>query len=462
MQHSVPLVGKRAPGFTLQCTRGDGSGTTRVSLDDFMDRWLLLVFYPRDFSLICPTELTALSSRVEEFEQRGCDLLAISTDSIESHERWIGTPRAHGGLGPIRFPLASDVDGEVSRAFGVFLERQRVSLRGLFIVDPNGVVQFQVIHNLTVGRRTDEILRVLAALETGGMCAEGWCPTRPTLDPTEALSPGRVVAHYRIEGELGAGGFGVVYRAYDQVLQRLVAIKLFKPGKLRSVTSVLAEARAAAALNHPNICTVFAIDDSEGVPVIAMEFVPGRPLSRLLDDGPLAVDRVARIGRQVASGMAAAHARGIVHRDLKPSNILIAANDVVKVTDFGLSQRHDLKIGSDTTQSFHVEEHAIVGTPTYMSPEQVRREAVTAASDVFAFGLVVYEMLTGERALQGDDAVEVFRMVKGLNPDALAAKLPAPYAGIVRKAIEPNLSERSLTMQQIAVEFEAFEHNHKR
>src|SRR5262249_42113793 len=153
------------------------------TLDDFRDGWLILVFYPRDFSLVCPGELTALSGRIEEFRRRGCQLLGVSTDSLESHERWLATPPAPGGVGDLPFPLASDHDGAASRAYGVYLEQQHIALRGLFIIDPNGVLQFQVVHNLSVGRRSEEVLRVLAALGTGGMCPEDWCPDGDTFDP---------------------------------------------------------------------------------------------------------------------------------------------------------------------------------------------------------------------------------------------------------------------------------------
>src|SRR5215470_18761366 len=131
MEIQTARVGRRAPEFELSCTRGAGSAR-RVGLADYRDRWLILVFYPRDFSLVCPTELTALSARIEEFRRRGCDILGVSTDSIDSHERWINTPRAQGGLGEIHFQLASDQDGAVSRSYGVYLEHQHVSLRGLF------------------------------------------------------------------------------------------------------------------------------------------------------------------------------------------------------------------------------------------------------------------------------------------------------------------------------------------
>src|SRR5262249_36478778 len=139
MQNLTATVGQRAPDFSLDCTRGTESSRRTVTLADYQNRWLILVFYPRDFSLVCPGELTALSARIKEFHRRGCDMLAVSTDSLETHEKWLATPRSLGGLGELHFPLASDADGAVSRGFGVYLERQHAALRGLFIIDPNGV-----------------------------------------------------------------------------------------------------------------------------------------------------------------------------------------------------------------------------------------------------------------------------------------------------------------------------------
>src|SRR3989442_13702978 len=118
------LVGSRAPAFSLPCSRGPGSNPEQVSLTDYQDRWLVLMFYPRDFSLVCPTELTALSARIEEFRRRDCDVLAVSTDAVMTHERWIATPKSQGGLGGLHFPLASDEDGSVCRAYGVYVPRQ--------------------------------------------------------------------------------------------------------------------------------------------------------------------------------------------------------------------------------------------------------------------------------------------------------------------------------------------------
>jgi alkyl hydroperoxide reductase subunit AhpC len=301
MAFDPPLLGRSAPDFDLLCTQGPGASPRRAKLSDYRGGWLALVFYPRDFSLVCPTELTGLSARVEEFRRNGCELLGVSCDPVETHEAWIATPRGQGGLGGLAFPLAGDTDGSVCRAYGVYLEPQRVALRGLFLIDPNGVVQYQVVHNLSVGRRTEEVLRILAALQTGGLCPQDWEVNGTTLDPTRALGPGSVVAHYRIETQIGAGSFAAVFRARDTMLERTVALKVLKPGSPTSPRTILAEARLAAALNHPNVCTIYAVDDSEGVPVIAMEYLRGRPLSALIDAGPLAVAAAAEIGRRLTA-----------------------------------------------------------------------------------------------------------------------------------------------------------------
>jgi eukaryotic-like serine/threonine-protein kinase len=450
MESQTAKVGKRAPEFDLPCTRGTGTGR-RVRLADYRDRWLILVFYPRDFSLVCPTELTALSGRAEEFDRRGCDLLGISTDSIKSHERWIATPRAQGGLGEIHFPLASDRDGCVARAYDVYLDAQHVALRGLFIIDPNGVLQYQAVHNLSVGRRSDEVVRVLTALQSGGMCPEDWCTDCEPLDPTRALVPGNMLGHYRIEAEVGQGSFAAVYRAHDTLLDRPVALKVFKAGSPSPPLAILAEARAAAALNHTNVCTIFAVDDSEGVPVIAMEYVDGQPLSVLLEDGALAPARAADLGRQIALGMAAAHALGVVHGDLKPSNLLVTRGGVVKITDFGLSRRAAPPRTSDETQVWvAAEDGRIAGTPGYMSPEQSRGEPVTPNTDVFSLGAVLYEMLTGKQAFDGDNVLQVLDQIRNVDADAYAAEVPEPFRAILRQSFVRDARERGITMERIA------------
>jgi alkyl hydroperoxide reductase subunit AhpC len=451
MDNNTATVGKRAPDFDLPSTRGTATTRQRLTLADFRDRWLIVSFYPRDFSLVCPTELTALSARIEEFRGRGCDLLAVSTDSIESHERWINTPRTQGGLGEIHFPLASDPDGTVSRRYGVYLENQHISLRGLFIIDPNGVLQYQGVHNLSVGRRSDDVLRILAALATGGMCPEDWCVDCATLDPTRVLRPGSRISHYLIENEVGRGAFASVFRAQDTLLSRTVALKVFSPERLPTTQSALAEARAAAALNHPNVCTVFAVDDSEGVPIIVMEFLLGRPLNRVLQEGALSADQVGLIGRQLAHGMAAAHKLGITHGDLKPANIMLTGEGVVKITDFGLSRRVARPDQSDQTQDWVSDDAGkIAGTPGYMSPEQSRGTPATPASDVFSFGVVLYEMLTGRKAFVGDNVLQVLSEIRKVDPNRYAAEVPEPFANIICTSLAREAQNRLLSMEKIA------------
>ena len=145
-----------------------------------------------------------MSGRIAEFRERGCDVLGISTDSAATHQRWLGTAPEQGGVGILHFPLASDEDGTVSRAYRVYVEGQKLALRGLFIIDPNGVLQYQVVHSLSVGRSTEEILRVLEGLQMGGLCPGERKQGEPALDVDRELQPNRVFGHYRIEAVLGS------------------------------------------------------------------------------------------------------------------------------------------------------------------------------------------------------------------------------------------------------------------
>ncbi|HEV7221353.1 MAG TPA: protein kinase, partial [Pirellulales bacterium] len=441
-------VGSLAPDFDLPCTPIAESLADRAKLADYRGRWLMLVFYPRDFSLICPTELTAISARIGEFRRQGCEVLGVSSDSIDSHLRWIAAPKEQGGLGGLDFPLASDADGEVCRSYGVFLEYQHVALRGLFIVDPNGVLQYQAVHNLSVGRRADELLRILAALQTGGLCAESWTPEKPTLDAARGLGPGDSISHYRIERQIGRGAFSSVFRAQDTMLQRTVALKVMKPDSPLAPAAVLAEARAAAALNHPNVCTIYSVDDDDDVPVIAMEYLSGGPLSKQIANRPLPPGETAGIVRQIASGMAAAHARGVVHGDLKPANVFITREGAVKILDFGLARRE--QPAADPDETTDMAPIGVTGTPSYMAPEQADGRPASAASDVFALGSMLYEMLTGRQAFAGDNVLQVLGRIRDVEPEALAADLPEPFASLLRELLVADPDERTLTMAEVA------------
>ena len=453
------LIGNPAPWFDLPCTRFPDPSRARVSLEDYRGRWLLLLFYPRDFSLICPTELIGMSQHFEEFEKHHCEILGIGCDPVDLHERWMATPKDRGGLGGLNFPLASDLDGSVSMEYRVYQVRQRVAVRGLFLIDPEGLVQYQVVHNLSVGRRSSEVLRVLAALQSGGLCREDWMPDQSLLDPQMALRPGHFFSHYLIETEIGSGTFARVYLARDLQLDRPVALKVFKPDCPVTPSTALAEARAAAALNHPNLCTIYAVDDTAGVPIIAMEFVPGQPLSSLLSQGVPALDEQLVIGRQIAAGMATAHESGIVHGDLKPENVMVSDDRLVKILDFGLARRLRRSRGGQLVDTIELGiaeiGEGLFGTPRYLAPEQTRGEPASFASDVFALGVMLYELATGRTAFEAPYVLQVLDQIRSVDPEAMAAQTPQPFRPLILSMLEPDPRNRLITMRQITEEISA-------
>lgn len=172
----MPLVGNPAPDFTMESTKDLETLNEKVSLADYKGKWLVLFFYPMDFTFVCPTEITAFSERIEDFNDIDAEILGVSTDSKFSHKAWIETPADKNGLGGVNYPLAADQNLAVSRAYNVLVEEEGVALRGLFVIDPDGILQYQVIHNMNVGRNVEETLRVIQALQTGGRCSANWRP----------------------------------------------------------------------------------------------------------------------------------------------------------------------------------------------------------------------------------------------------------------------------------------------
>jgi peroxiredoxin (alkyl hydroperoxide reductase subunit C) len=174
-------VGKPAPDFNMVTTKNLETLDERVSLADYKGKWLVLFFWPFDFTFVCPTEVTAFSDHIDEFRDLDCEVLGVSVDSVYTHRAWIKTPREQNGIGEVKFPLASDITKQVARAYGVLDEESGAAHRGLFIIDPEGILRYQVVTDMNVGRSVDETLRILQALQAGGLCPANWKPGMKTL-----------------------------------------------------------------------------------------------------------------------------------------------------------------------------------------------------------------------------------------------------------------------------------------
>ena len=251
---------------------------------------------------------------------------------------------------------------------------------------------------------------------------------------------GKTISHYKILEKLGEGGMGVVYKAQDTKLDRIVALK-FLPKHLlcdgEAKTRFEHEAKTASALDHPNIATIYEIDEFEGECFISMAYVEGKSLKKLLEEKTFSVKEVVDIAIQICEGLAIAHEKGIIHRDIKSDNIMLTSRGQVKIMDFGLAKLRGVSKVTKTGST--------LGTLAYMTPEQVQGIEVDQRSDIFSFGVVLYEMITGQLPFKGEHEVAIIYSILNEIPEPLArykAGVPEGLQMVVNKALEKNRDER--------------------
>jgi len=272
---------------------------------------------------------------------------------------------------------------------------------------------------------------------------------------------GRTLAHYRISTVIGSGGMGEVYRATDNKLGRDIALKVLPPVVAKDperLARFRREARSVAALNHPNVVTLYSVEESDGVHFLTMELIEGQPLDRLISANGLAADRIIEIAGAIAEALAAAHEKGIVHRDLKPANVMVTNEGRVKVLDFGLAK----DIGADTpndatlTSGGRTQAGMVMGTPAYMSPEQVSGRPLDHRSDIFSFGVVMHEMATGRRPFEGNSSAELISSILRDTPPSVTEtrpELPSDLARVIRRCLEKDPRYRVQTARDVSNEF---------
>jgi serine/threonine protein kinase len=272
---------------------------------------------------------------------------------------------------------------------------------------------------------------------------------------------GKTISHYQILEILGEGGMGVVYKARDTHLDRFVALKILPAEKVADPDRrrrFVQEAKAASALNHPHIVTIHDIDEADGVHFIAMEYVDGKTLDQLIPRHGMRLNEALKVAVQMADALAAAHEAGIVHRDLKPSNLMVTEKGQVKVLDFGLAKLTEkLPISTEDatlTAKLDTEEGKIVGTVAYMSPEQAEGKKVDARSDIFSFGSVLYEMVSGKRAFEADSKASTLGAIIHKEPEPLSGRIPHDLDKVITRCLRKDTTRRFQLMQDVRVELE--------
>src|SRR5271169_767126 len=279
------------------------------------------------------------------------------------------------------------------------------------------------------------------------------------------IAAGTRLGSYEVVAPIGAGGMGEVYQAHDTKLGRDVAIKVLPPAFAHDperLSRFQREAKMLAALNHPNIATIYGLEQSGGTSYLVMELVSGETLAERVKAGPLGIEEALKIAVQIAEALEAAHEKNIIHRDLKPANVKVTPEGKVKVLDFGLAKAFEGDASSQdmsnspTLSRAATMQGVILGTAAYMSPEQARGKAVDKRTDIWAFGCVLYELLTGKQNFHGEDVTDILAAVVRAEPDwqALPAATPVKVRDLLRRCLQKDKSQRFRDAGDARIEIE--------
>jgi peroxiredoxin/predicted Ser/Thr protein kinase len=371
----------------------------------------VVYFFPKAFTPGCELEARRFRDNYAEITLAGASLVGVSTDDLDTQCRFGKSMRAP-------FPLIGDADKTISRAYGVLWPIFERPKRVTFIVGAGRAIEAVLHHEIDVPKHATEVLRIVDAMKRRRAGLDAGVETTVAAATVRIVRPGGAEP-FEVIREAGAGGMGTVYQARDHATGRVVAVKVLAPEA--DPARFAREIDVLSRLVHPNVVAYVGHGATEdGRTFLAMEWLDGESLGSTLARGPLDVRESARVAREVAAGLAAAHAAGVIHRDVKPSNVLVTSDGAVKILDFGVARPAE-KLATALTRTGQV-----VGTPAYMAPEQARSDrTIDARTDLFALGCLLFRCVMGRRPFEGSDVMELLQNVIAADAPRLEGVPPA-------------------------------------